>query len=107
MLAHFAARARTPARAYSRHAARSVYTVPELLDVRVRKRRLAALDVVEQRLVHGRVEGRRLVLPQLLLPERVGALDHVLRAFRLPLLDAVAVGERRAVERRLEGSLRG
>src|SRR6266480_2728525 len=75
---------------------------PGDLDVRVRKRRLAALDVVEQRFVHRRIERRRFVLLELALPQGVGALRHVLAAFRFPLLDAVVVGERRAVERRLE-----
>src|SRR5215467_3661267 len=63
----------------------------EPLDVRVGKRRLAAVDVVQQCLVHGRVERRRLVFLELLLPLGVSALDHVLGAFRLPLLDAVVV----------------
>src|SRR4029077_6184675 len=75
------------------------------LDVRVGEGRLAARDVLEQRLIDRGVQRRRLVLGELLLPECVGARGHVPGALRLPLLDAVVVGERGAVEGGLEVGL--
>src|SRR5579863_51158 len=71
-------------------------------DVRVREGSLAAIHIIVESLIHPRIERRRLVLGELLFPQAVGALDHVPGALRLPLLDTVVIGERRAVEGGLE-----
>src|SRR5690348_1395058 len=76
------------------------------LHVRVRERRLAAIHKIQQRLIDRRVERRRFVLRELLLPQLVGPLRHVAAAFGLPLLEAVVVRQRRAIKRGLEVGLR-
>src|SRR4051794_2938660 len=81
--------------------ASSVIPTPPLY-VRVRERPLAAGDEVEQRLVHGRVDGRRLVLREPLPPRRACPLRRVQPALLQPLLVAVVIGGRRPVERGLE-----
>src|ERR1017187_9817997 len=75
-------------------------------DHRVGERRLTAGDVVEQRLVDRRIERRLDILGELLFPERIRALGHIGRTFRFPLLVAVVVRERGAIERILEIGLR-
>src|SRR5437879_4525743 len=69
------------------------------------ERRLAPVHVIQQGFVDRPVEGRGLVARELLLPARVRPLREILAAFGFPLLDAVVVGDGRAVERRLEVGL--
>src|SRR5262245_20946492 len=60
-------------------------------DVRVGEARPAAIHPVAQGLVDALVEPRLLVLGELLLPARVGALRGIVRAVNLPLLEGVVV----------------
>ena len=79
--------------------------VPDSLDIGVRKRSLAPVDVVQNRLVGGLVQGRGFVLRQVFLPQGIGAHRQIDAAFGFPLLKAVVVGNRRAVKRGFEVGL--
>src|SRR5436305_8563338 len=50
-------------------------------------------DEVAERLVDGRVERRRLIFGEPLLPQGVGAPSRVFRTRRLPFLERFVVGE--------------
>src|SRR3546814_19992907 len=82
----------------------SKWAVSEALREGVGHGGLALGDEGLQRLVDARVDRRRLVAVQHLLPHAVGALVNVAPALRLPLLEGVVVGDAGAPERRLERS---
>src|SRR3546814_17936889 len=80
----------------------SKWAVSEALREGVGHGGLALGDEGLQRLVDARVDRRRLVAVQHLLPHAVGALVNAAPALRLPLLEGVVVGDAGAPERRIE-----
>src|SRR4051794_40389547 len=67
-------------------------------DVRIRERRLALRHELLERLVDARIDGRRLVVAEHPLPDRVGPLCGIERARFLPLLEGVVVGGLGSIE---------
>ena len=66
---------------------------------------LPPVAIVPEGLVDGGIDGRRLVLPEHFLPDSIGTLGGVLRAFDRPLLIGLVVGDGRLPEGSLEIAL--
>ena len=73
---------------------------PDCSGHRIGHRILALLDIRQQSFVDGRVQRWRFVLGKHFFEAGVATLRVIETAFRLPLLEAVIVGNRRAVKTR-------